>query len=262
MFESSWGHQKTITMILQDLILLHKVNLTTSTSGIDSLELCPDQTYFKNFKYDVVYNYNSRGFRGEEWPETIQEAQSAIWCIGDSFTVGLGSPYNHAWPQVLQKKSNNQIINVSMDGASNEWIAKTAIEILNEVKPINMVLMWSYIHRRHGIRDTDLKRNIIIDDEQLRQHYIDSTDIEDMENFSQCVQSLLPWKDQTNFIHLTIPSYAPSNLIDQGHAILCQHYTNVVPYFVQLDFARDFHHFDLLTSQHVVKEIVDLLKIS
>ena len=249
-------------MILQDLILSHKVNLTTTNNGIDSLEFCHDPTHFKNYKYDVVYNYNSHGCRGKEWPETIQEAQSAIWCMGDSFTVGLGCPYEHTWTQVLQNESNKPTINVSMDGASNEWISRTAIKILKEVKPVNMVLMWSYIHRRHGIRDIDLPRNTIIDDEQLRQHYIDSTDIEDMENFSQCVQALLPWKDQTNFIHLTIPSYAPSDLIDHGHAILCQHYTNVVPYFVQLDFARDFHHFDLLTSQHVVKEIANLLKIS
>lgn len=245
-------------MILQDLIILYKRNLNIKTSGIDDPALCLFTNHFKNFKYEVVYNYNSRGFRGNEWPETIEEAQSAIWCIGDSFTVGLGSPYNHTWTQVLQKESNKPTINVSMDGASNEWISKTAIKILNEVKPVNMVLMWSYIHRRHS---TPVKKpSNTIDDEQLRQHYIDSTDIEDMENFSQCVQSLLPWKDQTNFIHLTIPRYAPSNLVNQGHDILRHYYTNVVPYFKHLDFARDFHHFDLLTSQHVVKEIVNLIK--
>jgi len=249
-------------MILKDLIIHNKKNLTTNTSGIDSLESCIFKDYFKNFKYNVVYNYNSHGFRGEEWPKTIQEAQSAIWCIGDSFTAGIGSPYNHTWTQVLQHKSNKTAINVSMDGSSNEWIAKTAIKILNEVKPVNMVLMWSYIHRRHGITDTNLKRNTIIDDEQLRQHFIDSTDAEDMENFSQCIQSLLPWKNQTNLIHLTIPKYAPSNLIDQGHAILCQHYTNVIPYFRNLDFARDFHHFDIKTSEHVVSEMIDLIKVT
>ncbi len=247
-------------MILQDLILFYKRNLTTNTSGIDSLALCPNKDHFKNFKYDVAYKYNSRGFRGKEWPETIEEAQSAIWCIGDSFTVGLGSPYDHTWTQVLQQKSNKQTVNVSMDGASNEWISKTAIKILNEVKPVNMVLMWSYIHRRHSMFGR--KPVKLVDDELSRQHYINSTDIEDLENFSQCVRSLLPWKEQTNFIHLTIPGYAPLSLVDQGHAILRQHYNNVVPYFKNLDFARDFHHFDLLTSQHVVTEMVNLIKVS
>jgi hypothetical protein len=256
------GAPKTSNMILQDLIFSHKANLTNSNNdGIDSLEFCHNPTHYKNYKYDVVYNYNSRGCRDKEWPETIQEARSAIWCMGDSFTVGFGSPYKHTWPQVLQNKVNKPTINVSIDGASNEWISSTAIKILKEVEPVNMILMWSYIHRRHGIRE-DGQGNNLIDDEQLRQHYIDSTDMEDMENFSQCIQSLLPWKNQTNFIHLTIPGYAPSNLIDHGHAILRQHYTNVVPCFRVLDFARDFHHFDILTSEHIVTEMIDLIKIS
>ena len=311
-------------MILSDLSLLTKKYLTESVSGIDSIEHCPDKDHFKNFKYPVTYNYNSRGFRCEEWPESIDELKSAVWCLGDSFTVGIGSPYNHTWHKVLRDRSGKLTINISMDGASNEWISSTAIKICNEIKPSNMALMWTYTHRRRrppGAKDlrdssksklylkewwdavkndpygshdnnadfqrlfTDfhqvplhVRKNIaeqyLGDDfvvsedlmtfkwkneENVRLHYIDSTDDEDIQNFSQCVTSLLPWANQINFIHSTVPLYAPAGRASEGHKILREHYTNVVPYFKSLDLARDSHHFDIVTSQYIADSMVGML---
>jgi hypothetical protein len=244
-------------MILSDLSLLTKKYLTESVSGIDSIESCRDKDHFKNFKHPITYNYNSRGFRCEEWPESIDELKSAVWCLGDSFTVGIGSPYNHTWHKVLRDRSGRLTINISMDGASNEWISSTAIKICNEIKPNNMALMWSYTHRR--LWRPSQSNWQWKDEECNRVHYIDSTDDEDMQNFSQCVTSLLPWADQINFIHSTVPLYAPAGRASEGHKILREHYTNVVPYFKSLDLARDSHHFDILTSQYIADNMIGML---
>jgi hypothetical protein len=72
---------------------------------------------------------------------------NAVWCIGDSFTVGIGSPESHTWPKVLAQKNKCSTINISMDGASNAWIARQARLILNHIRPHYCVIQWSFLHR-------------------------------------------------------------------------------------------------------------------
>ena len=150
-------------MNLDRFYLPQYANISTSECGIDSLEECKDKKLFINFPYKVDYNYNSKGYRDTEWPA---DPCNSIICIGDSFTVGLGSPYAHAWPTVLENEIKIPTINISMNGASNEWIAEQAINVMNIINPEVIVIMWSYTHRRqlpytqglekywHGLYDT------------------------------------------------------------------------------------------------------------
>jgi len=130
---------------LSDFVLPSRVNQNWLYSGIDSPELCPDLLHFQQYACPVQYQYNSRGFRDSEWPSDLK---SAVWCLGDSFTVGLGQPFAHIWPQVLQTKTATRTVNVSMDGASNDWIARKCCELIQQVDPGVIVLQWSYLHRR------------------------------------------------------------------------------------------------------------------
>jgi len=132
-------------------------------TGMDSLEWCQQNNaslaqervkYFLQYPHKIEYQYNARGFRDHEWPQD-HELENAIWCLGDSFTVGIGSPFEHAWPQVLSQRLGQRIINVSMNGASNEWIARMSEYIFKELQPSNMIIMWSYIHRRNGVPQLD-----------------------------------------------------------------------------------------------------------
>lgn len=138
-------------MILPEIQLSSRKNQRCQQQGLDSLEKSPDPEWFHNFPHAVDYCYNSRGFRDAEWPELLNDLQQATWCVGDSFTVGIGSPYEHIWPQVLQKALNQRTINVSMDGASNNWIARQAAGILKTIQPQTMIVHWSYLHRREGL---------------------------------------------------------------------------------------------------------------
>ena len=139
-------------MILPNLALPSKSYEMLEFTGLDTFYQCLDKEHFINYPYKISYRYNSRGFRDSDWPIDTQDLQQSIWCIGDSFTVGIGAPYEHMWSQVLSKHTNTNTINISMDGASNTWISRRAIEIAKHLQPKNMVVMWSFIHRREGNR--------------------------------------------------------------------------------------------------------------
>lgn len=134
-------------MILSDFVLTTRQDKLWKESGIDSLKECLDKNYFKSYPYTVEYNYNSRGYRDSEWPNTIDELKKCIWCVGDSYTVGLGSPLAHTWVNILQQRTGIRCINVSMDGASNDWMVRKINRILEEINPQRLVVQWSHFHR-------------------------------------------------------------------------------------------------------------------
>jgi hypothetical protein len=281
-------------MILPDLVLPGRVNQTWLHSGIDSLEHCMDKKHFESYPYDITYNYNSRGFRDAEWPNSLEELQSAIWCVGDSFTVGLGSPMEHMWPWLLQQQTGRRVINVSMDGASNMWIARCVNLIQKEIDPKNIIVMWSYIHRRE-------LENQNLNSEQRRLYFDKSNKLEDLCNLESCmamithseiIQLAIPgytsiedyqsvwenirgmdWPDSvpgTLDELLALPKFVQSELkkkfklwtdLQQSMEpqLLQSKLENSFIKVNQLDLARDAHHFDLITSQWVVDQIMPRL---
>jgi hypothetical protein len=189
-------------MILPDLVLKSRVNVQCNETGLDSYNQCPDQDHFKNFPHAVEYHYNSRGFRDSEWPSDPKDLKSAIWCVGDSFTVGLGSPFSHTWPQVLQKNTESRVINVSMDGASNNWIARRILDIHNAIAPEIIVVMWSYFHRREAAVDGS--------DEEKRLHFTEANERFDLLNFIKCFTDVNRLQN-VNLIHFLIPLAYPND---------------------------------------------------
>lgn len=223
--------------MLGDLKLSTRVNQCWMYSGLDSPEECIDKNHFRNYPYEIDYNYNSRGFRDNEWPPT-DDLKESIWCVGDSFTVGLGQPFEHIWPQVLQTKLKRRTINISMDGASNDWIFRRSKQILEEINPKILIIMWSYLHRRENTNDELL-------DEDRRLFWEESPYLTDLDDY-------LHWKTQVSeitkisntLIQFAIPNYCP-----------WLHPTDDVIPVIQLDWARDYHHFGLETSKWVVRQI-------
>ena len=232
-----------VGMILPDLIIPTRVHQRWQYSGIDSLEYCHDKKHFLEYPYPVDYRFNSRGFRDTEWPESLQELQDAAWCVGDSFTVGLGQPYAHIWPQVLSRRLNRRTINVSMDGASNDWIYRRALQIHQEINPRLMIVMWSYTHRRES-------SDCSLGDEQRRLHFSQETSEQDLQHWLNLMTKLrtLPG----HLIYSTIPRFDP--LLESDKKALPDDVIYVDP---PLDYARDHHHFDTLTSRWFVDQISD-----
>jgi hypothetical protein len=276
--------------ILPNLRLTSRVNQIWNYSGMDSLWSPHAESH--NYPHDITYRYNSRGFRDDEWPIEIQDLRSAFWCIGDSFTVGIGSPEHHIWPQVLQAEIGVRTINVSMDGASNQWISRTAKDIATAIAPQHMVVMWSYLTRRES---NDCSQS----DEDRRVWCTKCSDHEDLDNFRDCVQSIHSIPSQlyqfmipnahkhldhlAGWHNVTGPDWPPLprtkqdfqklpvwvvkelkkfGVYEQIHKAVitnaelidfCLH--NNIHLVQQLDWARDCYHFDIQTSNSVVNKI-------
>lgn len=220
-------------------------------TGMDSLEHCADPERYKNYQFPVKYQYNSRGFRDQEWPKLNDRnvLRDAIWCLGDSFTEGLGSAASHTWPVLLQKATGLRVINVSLDGASNQWIARKARYINDHLAPRHLIVMWSYLHRRELDNDD-------ASDEDRRIWTAHTTVDQDMELHKSLVHAIDQQLD--NVIHSWIPMFAPDQ--DTGKKLIddlrCRRSIGEVPY---LDLARDGHHFDRNTARWVVEQVKSLL---
>lgn len=293
-------------MILPDLVLPSRVGGKTGIqlSGLDTLEQCLNKQHFLDYPHTVNYQYNSRGFRDSEWPDSANDLQNAIWCIGDSFTVGIGSPYEFTWPQILSKVTGRRCVNISLDGASNTWISRRACQIIQEIKPTHMVVLWSYTHRRE-LPDTHLT-------DELRRIVPNKDNVEsechDILDFISCYTKVNSCAINTNVFNSAIPRYTAQNFNDVKNEIdhIIQSWNNIkdstwgnppmdqeefdllpshikssvyihipdIPQILKklgpwgkfilhnqllqlsnLDYARDYHHFDRITSEFFVQEI-------
>ena len=152
--------------ILPNLVIITEVHQNSKTSGLDHPDSCRSPRHFDTYPWPVSYCYNSRGFRDNEWPENFS---GVIWCLGNSFTVGLGAPFEHIWPQRLGFVTGQRTINVSMNGASNCWMAEQAIQILDLELAETMIIQWTYTHRRQS----DVQPFV---EEQWQQFYHDIKD--------------------------------------------------------------------------------------
>ena len=216
------------------LKITNRLNLpTTETSGIDCLKECLNKEHFRNYAKKITYQYNSKGFRDTEWPTDIS---NVIWCVGDSFTVGIGQPHEETWPAVLEKKTGTRCLNLGEDGCSNDTIALRAQEICKFYKPKLIVVMWSYLSRRR-INGVDVQ----YDDNNFGV-------ANDLTNFAKNLKMVneLP----VDSIHLLVPN-AFENM-----KLLREKYPNLIT-TSNLDYARDYHHFDIKTSELVCDIIME-----
>ncbi len=288
-FVENWALNNNV--ILPGVILPNTRYEQASTSGIDSPESCLDPQHYWAYPHTVSYQGNSRGFRDTEWPKDLVHA---VWCLGDSFTRGVGVAYEHTWPQVLQQQTGRRTINISMDGASNNWIARQAQMIINSVAPQHMVIHWSYIHRREAPIGNILDRvwqdfyQAIKDPAwpdcatpDLMAQLPPALQQEIQSNPSYATWTWAVDADHARRLHYT-DSTVEQDLANMQHCIdlvsntgttvihsfipgwvepgtdtaqLNFHGTVVIPEFEPKDRARDGHHYDVLTSLCLVDQL-------
>ena len=209
----------------------------SKNSGMDTLEECHDKDHYLSYTKDISYRYNSKGFRDHEWPEDLSDV---VWCVGDSFTVGVGQPFEETWPQLLGKKLGKTCLNIGEDRCANDTMALRIQEICKLHSPKLVVVMWSYFARRRVNGE-----NVHHD----RNHFgVDK----DMANFSKNFKIVneLP----TKIINLLIPF-----AFDDVKSVK-EKYKNTI-FTRNIDYARDHHHFDFKTSrgvsQLIIKKIIE-----
>lgn len=283
-------------MLLPNLFLPSRAGQTWQYSGLDSPEHAVDKQHFKSYPHEITYCYNSRGFRDNEWPVNDSELKNAIWCVGDSFTVGLGVPWEHTWPYRLSKITGKRTVNVSMDGASNQWISRSVQDIVKYVNPQYLVVMWSYTHRREMSKDLLLAQrwqqfyNNIKDEswpdadyhsrhqlpQWIQQEFVelhhmntcgwDSITGEDLRIFhdpaddsDQNWQNFLSNKQAVDSVKFDTVHFSVPNF----HLPVTD-FANLddVTVVSKLDLARDGHHFDLTTADWVAAQAQHQLHLS
>jgi hypothetical protein len=233
-------------MILPNLKLVFYTNLKLKYLGIDTYERCSNKEHFLNYPYEIDYVYNSRGFRGPEWPSNID---NVCWCIGDSFTSGIGSTYEHIWPSVLSTKLSIPVLNVSLDGASNMWMARKTIEIL-EIQPKYTIIQWTFSNRRE-IENSEAS------DEHRRTWYLNETTTEeDIQNTIDCINLVEINKKNTTIIHTFVPKNVPDEYQLIFKELVEKMNINII-WFEQIDYARDYFHYDIKTCNSLVEKIIE-----
>ena len=210
---------------MSTLIVKEFINYKDFTLGMDQPP--KDGNPVDYLKQRVYYNYNSKGFRDDEWPNDLSDA---VWCIGDSFTSGVAQPQNETWPAKLKLEHGVKIINLGEDGCSNDTICLRALEVFEKYKPKNIVIMWSYLHRRR------------INGKNVH-HSKESFGLEkDIENFHKNYNAAnnLP----TNIINLIVPTSESKHLKLE----------KILDYQI-LDYARDDYHFGTKTCSNIANQL-------
>ena len=246
-----------------------KINWHGKFVGIDHRDQCSDQQHFDQYSKVVQYDHNSKGFRDEEWPSDLQ---NVVWCVGDSFTVGLGQPQTETWPYLLQKRTGRRCLNIGENGASNDFIATRSKQIIKEHPNCDIVIMWSYFNRRlKWDIDAGKDENVPIDPNDWGYEA-------DIKNFADNFLSVC--KLQPKAIHLLVPNaltfmkqkYNKKIFITLLKKIKVLNNGTVeevnwnidqfkkILFYSQQDYARDGHHFDIKTSQSIVGLVSELLE--
>ena len=226
----------------------------------DSIDHCVDATHFKNFAWPVSYSHNSRGYRDVEWPETMPELQQSIWCFGDSYTVGYGSPREHTWTFLLEQKLQRRCINISVNGISNEWIVRKIQDLVTQVVPKTIVVHWSFTHRRE-IKDFSLPK---ITNEYWKRFYEqvrapdwpDTIDFQDFHSLAPYIQKEIkevhytPGLDKFNFDDATTDVYDEDRASPHSDETVEQDTENL------MSCVNDVEHLAVLHNIHLIHSFI------
>jgi hypothetical protein len=219
---------------------------TLECSGLDSLDNCFDKQHFKNYKKTISYKFNSWGCRDNEPPNNLNDL---IWCVGDSFTLGLGQPFEETWPQLLEKKVNIRCMNIAQNGCPNDMIAIRANKILEKYSPKKVIILWSFLHRRFK------------DGNFLHFHKNNNAE-EDLQNFIKNFNSINNHENILNYIipNAFVNAQAKTLKNDELQKLLESKINGYITVVKQVDVSRDGFHFDIETCNMLVEDILSRLK--
>lgn len=234
---------------IADLCLTSRAGTTVTNTGMDCLRYCRDRQHYLSYPHEISYQFNSRGFRDHEWP---QDLVNCIWCIGDSYTVGIGQPFSEIWPQQLCSLTGQRTVNISMDGASNAWIARRAAQILDNIRPRIMILHWSFLHRRED------KRTDITDEHRRIWHVRDDDDIDE---FQRCIDLVESANRMSLLIHSTIPAFSPNRVVQQALLRRCVG-RRAMPYLDIVDHGRDGFHYGAHSTRRLVNYLSSAIQLA
>ena len=203
--------------------------------GLDTLEHCLNKKYFCSYP-SVNYKFNQLGYRHG----TLEQYRGdEILAVGDSFTVGLGVNVEQTWPECLSRLLNYPVLNFSLNGASNDWMARKTKILLQYFQPKAVIVHYSITHRRERPNAdwTDYER-IMCDPLH--------TDEENLSNWQHNQEKLTDICGAIPLIHTAIWNWHTPHVPDV-----------LVP--PRQDLARDSFHYGPKTHQFFATSLLEFL---
>jgi hypothetical protein len=216
-------------------------NLQTTSLGMDSVEYCRNRKLFDQYP-QVTYQFNELGFRTHN---VDCFDPHAILVLGDSFTLGLGVNSKDRYSDIIEQTLNHQVLNFSLNGASNDWISRKLEQLLTYFTPRAIILHYTFSHRR------ERPNSDWFDDERT-----------ECEPFYSCQENFDNWYNNFNnicnmyqgpLIHSFIPNWHTQSVNYAGLG------NNILLPVQQIDQARDNFHYGTNTHQLLAKKITNLL---
>jgi lysophospholipase L1-like esterase len=217
-------------------------NLQTDILGMDSKEHCFGPELFDTWP-PVTYQFNEIGFRTHS---VNQFKSDAILVIGDSFTLGLGVNSVDRFSDVIEQHTGHQVLNFSLNGASNDWISRKLQQLLPLFRPRAIIVHYTFSHRRERpFEDWH-------DDERTECEPFYSSE-ENYQNWLTNFDNIYKLAGDTKLIHSFITNWHDIYIDYQ------QFGPNILPPQTQLDYARDGFHYGSRTHRLIADKITSLL---
>ena len=198
--------------------------------------------HYKFNKDNVRYTLNSYGYRSLYEPTASEHF--TVLVIGDSHTFGIGLDDKQVWPSQFQKLLQQQyprcrIINMSLPGGSNDYIARIIYTCLKIIQPDCVIPVYTYPNRREAIWDSGLmwQLNTSVPKNPVQSEY---------EEFQSWFMTINEHTDYYNQMknHIFIESICKDVILIASHVIklgMFQHFlASEIGY---CDVARDCKHY-------------------
>ena len=226
--------------IKQALTIPYYSNMTCQILGLDSPNECFDPVLFQQYPEQIDYQFNELGFRDCSYK---QYQGNEILAIGDSFTLGLGVNAEQIWPSILSKLLDYPVRNFSLNGASNDWMSRKTLEILNFFRPRAIVVHYSFSHRRENpFHDWH-------DDERTECEPM-NTDQENLDNWEKNYQIFNNLSIPV--IHSFITDWDTTGVDYKSYG------PNMLPPIKKLDLARDGFHYGIKTHSVLARALANI----
>lgn len=232
------------SLLLKSIIIPFYANVKCNELGHDSKEHCFNQSHYKNFG-PVSYQFNELGYRTSP---IDQFTGKEILAIGDSFTLGLGVNVGQRWSEYLESNINCPVLNFSLNGASNDWIARRTKELLEYFTPRAIVLHYSFSHRREH-------PDITWQDDERTLCDPGPTETENFNNWYENFKKINQCCGNIPVIHSFIPKWH-TTILDYS-----KYGNNILAPLIPVDLARDGFHYGASTHKNLADKITNLLVV-
>lgn len=202
---------------------------------MDSLEHCPDKKHFSSYG-PVTYEFNQLGYRHSD---ASKYRGDEILAIGDSFTLGLGVNQTDTWPEQLSQLLNYPVLNFSLNGCSNDWIARKTELLLRYFRPRCVIVHYSFTHRREAPHEDWFDDERTLCDPTHTQE-------ENLENWRYNRDKLVQACGDIPLVHTSIVNWHPGAVPEV-----------LVP--SQTDWARDRFHYGPATHRQFATSLLDVV---